>query len=283
MTKIYPEFLFEDQIHNPADSLSESGNLEFPCGDGYLWGQIMNPDGRFQGPRPCVLVHHGFPGGNRNDDIAHALCRIGCVVLVAHHRGAWGTPGKYLVSNCIEDIKKLAEYVCSDAFVKEYHVDPENVYLFGHSMGGNNVLNAGKELPWLRGIMMLAPYDSTCYIRKGEAEKLYDLMKDGEKYLNCDGADALYKDIEDHVEEWNFVHAAEKVKDQNVLLLSGTYDGVSPEEDMIFPLWDQLRMRRDESSVAIQRQFSYPGSHALMGCRLMVLKDIVKFLEDTLK
>ena len=158
-------------------------------------------------------------------------------------------------------------------------MDSENVYLFGHSMGGNNAVNAGKELPWLRGVILMAPYDSTCYIRKEEPERLRDLMNNGAKYLNCDGADALYDDIAKHMDDWNFVNAAEALKDQNVLMLSGAYDDVAPEEDMVFPLWKQLEA---QETGAVQRQLSYPAGHALMGCRIMVLKDLVRFLEDTL-
>ena len=283
--RINTELLFEDREHNVTDSLSDSGMFTFPVGDGALWGQIMRPDGSFRGKRPCVIVLHGFPGGNRNDDIAHALCRIGCVVLIIHHRGAWGSPGKYLVSNCIEDIKALAEHVRSKAFTEQYHTDPENVYLFGHSMGGNNSLNAGKELPWLRGIMLLAPYDSTAYIRKNEPERLRELMNDGARYLNCDGAEAMYEDIAYHSDDWNFANAAEALKDQNVLILSGAYDDVAPEEDMVMPLWKKLEMYDNacaEHTQAIHRHFSYPAGHALMGCRVRVLRNLVEFLEDTL-
>lgn len=242
----------------------------------------MRPDGSFGEGRPCVIVIHGFPGGNRNDDVAHALCRIGCVVLVLHHRGAWGSPGTYLVSHCIEDIKALAEHVCSDAFVKEYHVDPESVYLFGHSMGGNNALNAGKELPWLRGIIMLAPYDSTFYIRSGEPEKLKSLMDDGAEFLNCDGPEALFADVLVHAQEWNFINAAPALKKQNILILSGKYDMVAPEEEMVLPLVHALKAEQTGDADAIQRHFSYPAGHALMGCRVMLLKELVRFLEDTL-
>jgi len=278
MAAIKSELLFEDRIHRQEDQLSESSMFEFPCGDGALWGQIMYPDGSFTDKRPCVIVLHGFPGGNRNDDIAHALCRIGCVVLVIHHRGAWGSPGKYLVSNCIQDIKELAEYVRSEGFVREYRVDPESVYLLGHSMGGNNAINAGKEMPWLRGIIAVAPYDSTCYIRKGEDEQLRSLLMEGSRFLNSDGPAAMYDDIEQRVMEWNFVNAAEALSNQNLLIVSGVYDEVAPEEDMVFPLCRRLETFQSD---AVHRQISYPAGHALMGCRTMVLKDIVKFLEDT--
>jgi len=277
--KINSELLFEDCLRTPEHLLSDSGMFTFPCADGCLWGQVMRPDGSFGDGRPCVIVLHGFPGGNRNDDVAHALCRIGCVVLVLHHRGAWGSPGKYLVSNCIEDIKTLAEYVRSDAFTGEYQIDPDCVYLFGHSMGGNNAINAGKDLPWLRGLMLMAPYDATVYIRNGKENLLRALMSSGAPFLNCDGADALFEDIMIHVNDWNFTNAADALASQNILMLSGAFDDVAPEEDMVFPLWNALKERATD---AVQRQISYPAGHALMGCRIMFIKDVVKFMEDTL-
>ena len=41
MKKINPDLLFEDLVHNPADSLGDSERFIFPCGDGALWGQVM--------------------------------------------------------------------------------------------------------------------------------------------------------------------------------------------------------------------------------------------------
>ena len=279
MGTINSKLLYKDQEYHPSNQLSDSSMFEFPTGDGALWGQVMRPDGSFGGSRPCVIFLHGFPGGNRNDDFAHALCRVGCVVLILHHRGAWGSPGTYLVSNCIEDIKALAEYVRGEEFVNEYLVAPEKIYLFGHSMGGNNALNAGKELPWLRGIMIMAPYDSTCYIRSGEPERLKDLLNDGARFLNCDGAEALFADIFQYAENWSFVNTASLLKDQNLLILSGSYDDVAPEKDMVLPLWNELESYQTH---AIHRHFSYPAGHALMGCRTNVLEDMVSFLEATL-
>lgn len=132
----------------------------------------MWPGKEFLSERPCVIMLHGFPGSARNDDISHALCRIGCVVIVPHHRGAWGSGGKYLITNCIEDAKNLAQFARTDNFVRKYKINPNKIFLLGHSMGANSALNAGKQLDWLRGIIMLAPYDPTRYL-SGEKEVFF--------------------------------------------------------------------------------------------------------------
>lgn len=278
MAQIYPQYLAEDRPYDPAYPISDNETLEYYTGDGCLWGQILVPAGSFTQPRPCVLLFHGFPGSSRNDDFAHALCRMGCVVLVPHHRGAIGSPGKYLVSNCIADIISLTNYVRSGMFVMKYNVDPDSIYLFGHSMGSNNVINAAKQLPRVRGLILYAPYDPTYYLRHGKEELLRELM-DSARFLNSDGPDAIYDDIAAHAEEWSFPNAFSALKDKHLLCLSGAQDEVAPEHEMVLPLWNLLAAHPTE---AVQRHVSYPTGHALMGHRASALQEIVRFLQDTL-
>ena len=43
------------------------------------------------GPHPTVVLLHGFPGNEKNLDLAQALRRDGFNVLFFHYRGAWGS------------------------------------------------------------------------------------------------------------------------------------------------------------------------------------------------
>ena len=137
-----PEYLFEDKAVDGSCPLSDYGTLDVVSEGLHLYGEIMWPDGSFAEGRPCVIVFHGYPGSARNDDISHALCRMGCVVMSPHHRGAWGSEGKYLLSHCIEDAVNVAEYARSKEFCERYRVDAGKIFLLGHSMGGCTVLNA---------------------------------------------------------------------------------------------------------------------------------------------
>ena len=47
------------------------------------------------GPHPVVLLLHGFPGNERNLDLAQTIRRAGWDVLFFDYRGSWGTPGDF--------------------------------------------------------------------------------------------------------------------------------------------------------------------------------------------
>lgn len=276
-------YLLEDPEVLDPQALPDYTTLDFVSGGNHIYGEIMWPSAQFSQPRPCVIMLHGFPGSARNDDISHALCRIGCVVLVPHHRGAWGSEGKYLITNCIEDAKSLAEYAHSVDFSNKYNVDVNAIFLLGHSMGANTALNAGKQLPWLRGIIMLTPYDPTRYWDGNREDYFRSLLQEG-KILNSDGIDAIYEDVVKNREAMSHAKAFEQVKGKNLLVFAGTYDSVSPIEEMVLPLWRQIEANRlADKSLAdrvVQRFVAYPTEHGLLGRRVSVIREIAKFVAN---
>jgi predicted alpha/beta-fold hydrolase len=40
-------------------------------------------------PHPTVVLLHGFPGNEKNLDLAYAMRRAGWNALIPHYRGAW--------------------------------------------------------------------------------------------------------------------------------------------------------------------------------------------------
>lgn len=274
--RFQPEFLFEDTPEGIIPS--DYDTLDFVSCGSHLYGQLLWPDGRFPEKRPCVILLHGFPGAARNDDIAQALCRAGCVVIVPHLRGAWGSEGKYLVSHCVEDAINLANYARSPEFTAKYHTDPNCIFLGGHSMGGNNTLAAARHLPWLRGLFLLAPFDPTRNLRNGEIEFFDTLMKES-RLLHCDGPDAIREDILAHMQDFAFEEAFDALKDQNICCLEGSLDDLASEAKMVAPLWEKLEAH---DTRAIQRLIRYPLYHGLLGMRMTIIRDLASFMADVM-
>ena len=272
--------LFEDEIESTAETVADYDALVFRCDGSDIYGQILIPDRSFGGKRPCVLIFHGFAGFGRFDDIGQALCRSGCVVLIPHHRGAWGSQGKYSVSNCVRDAAELTRHVKSPDFQAKYRVDPDAVFLIGHSMGGNTVLNAAVEVPEVRGIVMLAPYDIGTMFQRMAKEDLRKFMKDnGFDVLRTDGFDAVYDDLTKHAAEYAFPNAAGKLKNVNLFLVTGDWD-TCVSNDVLKRFRDAAR-RNESLQYRLFR--NYPAAHGLMGVRTQLTQDIAEFILKSLK
>jgi len=285
MSNISLEYLFDEPLDLNENSLPDYSSLDFVSDGSHIYGEIMWPHNVKKEKHPCVIMLHGFPGSARNDDISHALCRIGCVVIVPHHRGAWGSEGKYLITNCVEDAENLANYAHSEDFLKKYNVDSDQIFLLGHSMGGNSALNAGKQLDFIRGIIMLAPYDPTCFLRLGKEKYIEALLNEG-RILNSDGIDAIYDDIVRNSQNLAFSNAFEKVRQKNLLIFAAKFDSVSLNSEMIFPLWDKLQAYWKSSSFSaserpVQRLIEYPVEHGLLGRRISMIREIATFIKET--
>ena len=124
-----------------------------------IFGRLLLPDFFDKESRcPVVLMLHGHPGGDKNLDIAEALRANGYAVAVISYRGVWGSHGDYLLSHNIEDVIATVAYLRQNA--AEFRLDPEKVFLFGHSMGGFSALNAMARGLQVSGVVLMAPYDA---------------------------------------------------------------------------------------------------------------------------
>lgn len=275
MALINLDYLFSDMEDVDHTALPDYTTLDFVSNGSHIYGEILWPSANQPKPHPCVIMLHGFPGTARNDDISHALCRIGCIVIVPHNRGAWGSQGKYLITNCIEDAQNLAEYAHSKEFTEKYNVDPNQIFLLGHSMGANSALNAGRKLDWIRGIIMLTPYDPARYLNRAKESYFRSLLDEG-KILQSDGIESIYEDVVVNQQQISHPLAFEQIKDKNILVIGAKYDSVSPINEMILPLWNKLAAH---TTKAVQTFIELPTEHGLLGRRITVIKEIAKFIE----
>ena len=263
-------------VDRPAEgeaAISESEALVFRSGGDCIYGQVLKPNAAFGKDRPVVIFCHGFAGFTRMDDVAQALCRAGCVALVPHHRGAWGSEGKYTITNAINDAVNLVDHVSSGEFIAKYGTNPKLVFLCGYSMGGNTALHAALLRPKVRGVIMQAPCDIAYCMRSVSKEQAFKFLSDnGLEVLRTDGAEALYGEIIAAADRLDFKSAAEKMKGRNVMLAVGRYDHVVPSEP-INAFWSAL-----DGSTAVRVRKDYPTSHGFMGVRVAFAADVADFI-----
>lgn len=110
-----------------------------------------------EGPHPTVVLLHGFPGNERNLDLAQDLRSDGFNVLFFHYRGAWGSEGTYSFTHVIEDVASATDYLRANA--ETYRTDPDKLILIGHSIGGFAALEAAARDERVACVAGIAPAD----------------------------------------------------------------------------------------------------------------------------
>jgi pimeloyl-ACP methyl ester carboxylesterase len=127
-------------------SPASMGELFIPSGGSLISGLIYKPNGTQK--HPTLLLLHGYPGNERNLDLAQVVRSHGWNVIYFNYRGSWGSQGQFSFTNCVEDVKNVVAFCKMHA--DSLRIDTSNIVLFGHSMGGWICLKALSQLPGIK-------------------------------------------------------------------------------------------------------------------------------------
>ncbi|WP_139792212.1 alpha/beta hydrolase family protein [Henriciella litoralis] len=152
-TSTDPKSYNSDPIAIDADFPPSLVELNFESNGDRLNGLAYLANG--EGPHPTVVLLHGYPGNEKNLDLAQALRADGFNVFFFHYRGAWGSEGLFSFTNVIEDVAAATDYLRANA--ETYRTDPDNIILVGHSMGGFASLEAAARDDRINCTAGLAP------------------------------------------------------------------------------------------------------------------------------
>lgn len=111
------------------------------------------------GPHPVVILLHGFPGNERNLDLAQAMRRAGYDVLYFNYRGSWGSPGEFSFTHSLEDVASAIAYLREPEHAKKLRADAGKIILIGHSMGGFMAYHAGALDPAIKAVAGISAAD----------------------------------------------------------------------------------------------------------------------------
>ena len=198
-----------------------------------IFGRLLLPDFFDQESRcPVVLMLHGHPGGDKNLDIGEALRANGYAVAVISYRGVWGSHGDYLLTHNIEDVIATVDFLREKA--ADYRLDPNRVYLFGHSMGGFSALNAMARGLKVSGTVLMAPYDAGFKYLFDRPNFDSVMACKARGYFHLSSENALEEDAARNAEGWNFRNLLPKL-DKNIpyCFIDGTKDTTSRPTDAL--------------------------------------------------
>ena len=111
------------------------------------------------GTHPTLVIAHGWPGNEKNLDLAQAVRRAGWNAVTFNYRGSWGSPGDFHFAQVPQDTAAVLAYLRRPAVAAGLGVDPARIALAGHSMGGwSTALVAAKD-PALLGAITISMGD----------------------------------------------------------------------------------------------------------------------------
>jgi len=90
------------------------------------------------GPHPTVILLHGFPGNEKNLDLAQVMRRAGYNVLYFNYRGSWGSPGAFSFTHSIEDAQAAIAYLRDPANASRLRDDPGKIILIARYVGAHD-------------------------------------------------------------------------------------------------------------------------------------------------
>jgi pimeloyl-ACP methyl ester carboxylesterase len=189
-----------------------------------------------EGQHPVVIVLHGFPGNEKNLDLAQSIRRAGWNAIFFNYRGSWGTPGAFSFANAIEDTQAAIAWLREPANAAKLHIDPKRIALVGHSMGGFMAAYAGSHDPAILGTALISAanfHDWAGGDLKPEQEaanraRLVKSIADNDilPLAGCT-AESLADEMLSHRKPWNFVDYAAMFGARPLLLITSD-DGLAP-------------------------------------------------------
>jgi pimeloyl-ACP methyl ester carboxylesterase len=235
-----------------------------------------------KGPHPTVLLLHGFPGNERNLDIAQALRRFGFNTVFFHYRGAWGAEGDYRITQLPDDTLAVLDYLRDPENATRLRVDTAALSLLGHSLGGYTALATGARDTSLRCVMSLSPVNLGLWQAgmKGPLDANAErLAAYADSLFMLEGLSAARMR-----EELNF--ADSKILDtrsfgpdligKSVLMIVGEQDQVTPAATMFDPVVAEYQKLATLDLSAVKLS----GDHSFSWSRIALTREILGWADD---
>jgi pimeloyl-ACP methyl ester carboxylesterase len=188
------------------------------------------------GPHPAVVLLHGFPGNERNLDLAQDMRRAGWDVLYFNYRGSWGSPGEFSFSHGIEDTVAATAFLRQPEMTRLLRLDPSRIVLVGHSMGGFMAVEGATADPGVLAVALISAADLGGRFpqplpKEREAAAIQALSagyaREGMAPLAGCTPEGLARETIANAAHWSFLAKVEALQGTPVLIVTSD-DGLAP-------------------------------------------------------
>jgi pimeloyl-ACP methyl ester carboxylesterase len=251
--------------------------LTFNVNGKRLSGFIYHAAG--EGLHPTVLLLHGYPGNEKNLDVAQALRSKGWNVVFFHYRGAWGSEGEFSFLNAEQDVQAVLKYINNKENATKLRIDLNLISIVGHSMGGHMAIAGILDNS---AVNCAIAYDGANMGVNGvgiiddpETKIPWKEYSDTLFMLNGWSGEKAEKELRDHSEYLNLVKRVNTINGRPVLLIAADSE-VIPLESHIKPLLKALRNTKNSKA-------SYKlikDDHSFNSSRTELINTTISFLNS---
>ena len=216
--------------------------LQIKSSGSTMYGVAYTADGK--GPHPTLVLLHGLPGNERGLDIAQSIRRAGYNVVYFNYRGSWGSKGIFGFQNAIEDVSAVVDYLSDSLNRETLRVNPERIFIVGHSMGAGIALIAGLKDLRIKGVVAVSVFNPYTLLQGDSAPGTLISLKEyllTLGMLNCDPDKFLY-DILAKLKNYNIEDIVEKSVKPILVIdehMNNTYlTKYNKKENFEYKLWN---------------------------------------------
>jgi pimeloyl-ACP methyl ester carboxylesterase len=234
------------------------------------------------GEHPVVVFLHGYPGNEKNLDLAQAVRRAGYHAVYFDYRGTWGTGGTFAFAHGLEDADAALAWVRAPANVAKYHIDTRRIAVVGHSYGGWLALMTVGRQPAGVCVAAMAAWNvgwagarfGTVPAEEKDARDYFRATTDSVSGPIRGDADAMVREMSEHGQAWNYVAQAPALRDHTMLLIAATHD--SPDEDVA--MHTSLARALAAAGARRVRMLTYDDDHPFSAHRIALASDLIRWL-----
>lgn len=198
-----------------TSSINGFEELQIPSAGNLMQGFIYKAYGMEK--HPTVILLHGYPGNERNLDLAQVVRAHGWNVIYFDYRGSWASEGEFSFEHCVEDVVNVV------AFCKQHseklRIDSSRLVLFGHSMGGWVCLKALQRLPEIKKGFALSTWNIPNSISHEKEIKDAEKVADNYFVLNKKSGAVLFKPVVDSPGKYDLNNDAEALSTKQIIML----------------------------------------------------------------
>lgn len=230
-----------------------------------------------EGPHPTVVLLHGYPGNEKNLDLAQDMRSAGFNVLFFHYRGAWGSEGDYSLTHLIEDVSAATDYLRANA--ETYRTDPDKLILIGHSMGGFAALQAAARDERITCTAGIAPANvgsiADAFEANPDAAKGFAAYTDGLQMLSGWDGEKAIAEIMANRKAFDTRLLAPELAGKSVLLIAADKDEAVPPDAFHLPLVEAYSAQPGISLTAT----ILSGDHSFSWSRHELIEAVIDWAE----